>query len=111
MTLHKVLHPTADVDRLYVPRKKGGRGLLSVSDVVQVENSALATYVECHKDLIGIYMRDRTILQPKLLWWIGISLSGTLNHCMTSGQDYYSREVFSLLPGLERHILTLLQRH
>ena len=32
--------------------EKGGRGLLSVSDVVQVEMSTLATYVECHEDLI-----------------------------------------------------------
>jgi len=33
MTLCNALHPRADVDRLYVPRKKGGSGLLSVSDV------------------------------------------------------------------------------
>ena len=52
MTLDNALHPRADVDRLYVPRKKRGRGLLSVSDVVPVEKSALATYVECHEDLI-----------------------------------------------------------
>ena len=49
MTLHKVLHPRADVDWLYVPQKKGGRGLLSVSDVVQVEMSALAAYVDAMK--------------------------------------------------------------
>ena len=52
LTLYKALHPRADVDRLYVPRKVGGRGLLSVSNVVQVEMSALATYVGGHEDLI-----------------------------------------------------------
>ena len=31
MTLHKALHPRADVDWLYVPRKMGRRGLLTVS--------------------------------------------------------------------------------
>ena len=32
MTLHKVLHPKDDVDRLYVSRKEEGRGLASVED-------------------------------------------------------------------------------
>ena len=27
ITLHKALHPRDDVDRLYVPRKEGRRGL------------------------------------------------------------------------------------
>ena len=30
MTMHKALHPRDDVDRLYVPRKDGGRGLASI---------------------------------------------------------------------------------
>ena len=32
MTLHKALHPRDDVDRLYVSRKEGGRGLTSIED-------------------------------------------------------------------------------
>ena len=27
MTMHKALHPRDDGDRLYVPRKEGGRGI------------------------------------------------------------------------------------
>ena len=34
MTMHKALHPKSDVDRLYLPRKEGGRGLISVEDTV-----------------------------------------------------------------------------
>ena len=34
MTMHKALHPWDDVDRLYVSRKKGGRGLASIEDSV-----------------------------------------------------------------------------
>ena len=30
MTMHKALHPRDDVDRLYVSRKEGGRGLASI---------------------------------------------------------------------------------
>ena len=29
MTMNKELHPRGDVARIYVPRKKGGRGLIS----------------------------------------------------------------------------------
>ena len=32
MTVHRALHPQADVDRLYIPRKNGGRGMISVED-------------------------------------------------------------------------------
>ena len=34
MTMHKVLHPRDDVDRLYVSRKEVGRGLTSIKDSV-----------------------------------------------------------------------------
>ena len=44
MTIYKALHPRADVDRLYLARKKGGRGLLSVEDMVNLEKTSLAEY-------------------------------------------------------------------
>ena len=34
MTIHKALHPRDDVDRLYVSRKEGGRGLTSIECTV-----------------------------------------------------------------------------
>ena len=34
MTMRKALHPRDDVDRLYVSRKEGGRGLASIEDNV-----------------------------------------------------------------------------
>ena len=34
ITMHKAIHPRDDVDRLYVPRKEGGRGLASIEDSV-----------------------------------------------------------------------------
>ena len=34
MTMHKALHPRDDVDRLYVSRKEGGRGLANIEDSV-----------------------------------------------------------------------------
>ena len=34
MTMNKVLNPRDDIDRLYVSRKEGGRGLASIEDSV-----------------------------------------------------------------------------
>ena len=36
ITMHKALHPRDETDRLYVPRKEGGRGLTSIQDTVDV---------------------------------------------------------------------------
>ena len=36
MTMHNALHPRSIVDRLYIPRGEGGRGLLSVEDTVNL---------------------------------------------------------------------------
>ena len=37
LTMFRSMHPQADVDRLYRKRKKGGRGLISVEDMVRME--------------------------------------------------------------------------
>ena len=37
-------HPRSDVDRLYVERNKGQRGLMSVEDVVRYESHSLKPY-------------------------------------------------------------------
>jgi len=58
MTLYKALHPRADVDRLYVNRKKGGRGLLSISDVVKMEKFSLSRYVSKSNEMIMKKVRD-----------------------------------------------------
>ena len=39
-------HPQADVDRLYIPRRAGGRGLQSIEEVVHREENALTTFIE-----------------------------------------------------------------
>ena len=44
MNIYKSLHPRPDIERLYVPRKKGGRGLRSLEDLVLIEKTSLAEY-------------------------------------------------------------------
>ena len=46
MTMHKALHPTEDIDRLYVPRKKGQRGLTSIEDSVNTSIRLLEDYIK-----------------------------------------------------------------
>ena len=39
------LHTKSDVDRLYVERKQGGRGLISVEQCIREEENSLGFYV------------------------------------------------------------------
>ena len=44
-TMYGGLHPKSDVDRLYVKRKEGGRGLISVERYFREEENSLGFYV------------------------------------------------------------------
>ena len=44
-TICRTLHPKSDVDRLYIPRKERGRGLISIEDCVELAITALEVYV------------------------------------------------------------------
>ena len=41
MTANHTLHSQSDIERLYLPRKEGGRGLLQVKQTVEEEKQAL----------------------------------------------------------------------
>ena len=43
--IYEALHPKSDVDRLYIPRKEGGRGLISIEDCVELAIKGLEVYV------------------------------------------------------------------
>ena len=48
--MYGALHPKSDVGRLYMPRK-GGRGLISIEDCVELAIRGLEVYVhEVRKD-------------------------------------------------------------
>jgi hypothetical protein len=46
LRIHGQHHPRADIDRLYVPRKEGGRGLMQVEGAYIAETLNLVEYVE-----------------------------------------------------------------
>ena len=50
LTIYRALHPQADVDRLYVKRSRGGRGLIGVEDCIAIEVQSLGKYLENAKE-------------------------------------------------------------
>ena len=60
MTMHKALHPRDDVDRLYVSRKEGGRGLASIEDTVDTSIQRLEDYIEKHERGLITTIRNDT---------------------------------------------------
>ena len=60
MTMHKALHPRDDIDRVYVPRKEGGRGLASIEDSVNTSIRRLKDYTEKHEGELITAIRNNT---------------------------------------------------
>ncbi|XP_053114534.1 uncharacterized protein LOC128328501 isoform X2 [Hemicordylus capensis] len=46
MTINHALHPRSDVDRLYLPRSSGGRGMRQVHQTVEEEKRGLEEYIK-----------------------------------------------------------------
>ena len=46
LTMNKGLHPRVDVDRFYLPRKERGKGMMSVEEIVRLEECGLSEYVK-----------------------------------------------------------------
>ena len=62
MNMHRALHPQADVDRLYIKRAEGGRGMISVEDCVEIETNSLHQYVVESKEKLLKAVKDEGIL-------------------------------------------------
>ena len=52
LTMYGAMHPKSDVDRLYMKRKEGGRGLISVEHCVKGEENSLGFYVANSEELL-----------------------------------------------------------
>ena len=60
MSMHKSLHPRYDVDRLYVLRREGKRGLASIEDSVDASIQQLEDYIEKHRGRLITAKRNNT---------------------------------------------------
>ena len=57
MTMNKELHSRSDVDRLYVFRMEGGRGLIGRKVCVKLEENSLGWYVKHHIEPLIVAVR------------------------------------------------------
>ena len=45
LTIHGALHPRSNISRLYLPRRKDGRGIISVEDAINTEKRNISVYM------------------------------------------------------------------
>ena len=50
LTLERMHHPKSDVDRLYLPRNEGGRGLIQLKTAYKTTTIGLDTYLNTKND-------------------------------------------------------------
>ena len=58
LTMNKEFHPKSDIDRLYVPRSKGGRGLIDCKNCVATEENNLGWYVKNHVEPLLVALKE-----------------------------------------------------
>ena len=64
LTMHGAVHPKADVDRLYIPRREAGRGFLSIESSVQQKVHSLSQYVhESEEKLLKCVLNEGVMKQ------------------------------------------------
>lgn len=63
LNIHGMQHPRADVDRLYVPRARGGRGLRQIERTYHSAVFSIGQYIRCKADsdyvIHAVYTHDR----------------------------------------------------
>ena len=52
LTMYEALHPKIDIDRLYLKRKHGGRGLFSIEMCVRLRDNNLGLYVRGSNEML-----------------------------------------------------------
>lgn len=65
MTMHQALHPKSDIDRLYISRRIGGRGLVQVLQTVEEEKISLSQYLKTSREKLIREILKENILNVK----------------------------------------------
>ena len=63
LTINRAFHPQADVDRLYLKREAGWRGLLSAEECVNIEVGSLFKYIGESKERLLRFVSDENLLE------------------------------------------------
>ena len=66
--MYKMHHPRADIDRLYVKRKGGGRGLVQIEAAYKAEIMNIAEYLNPNykKDQFVSIIKSQERIQPNM---------------------------------------------
>jgi hypothetical protein len=66
LTMYKMHHPKADIDRLYVKRKEGGRGLVQIEAAYKAEIINIAEYINTNykEDQFVNVVKSHENIQP-----------------------------------------------
>lgn len=63
MTINRALHSKVDVDRLYISKNSGSRGMVSVEESVRIEECSLSDYIKRTdtngEPLFGSFVKDK----------------------------------------------------
>ena len=68
LTMYGALHPKCDIDRLYLKRKKGGRGLISIETCVRLGENDLGLYVRQSNEMLLKGIKKSVLSKLKILW-------------------------------------------
>ena len=52
LTMYGALHPKSDIDQLYLKRKRGGRGLISIEMCVKPKGNNMGLYVRGSNEML-----------------------------------------------------------
>lgn len=65
MTVYKALHPKSNTARLYLPRKIGGRGLVSIEECIESEKRSLDDYIrKSDEEILKMVSDENNLSEP-----------------------------------------------
>ena len=64
MAINRMYHTQRDIDRLYIARVEGGRGLLSIAKCVETEEQSLSLYLDQSEERLLRLSKSERILPP-----------------------------------------------
>ena len=68
LTMYGAFHPKSDIDRLYLKRKHGGRGLVSIEMCLRLEENNLGMYVRGSNEILLKDIKKLVLSKLKILW-------------------------------------------
>ena len=82
MHMEQCLHPRAAIERLYLSRDQGGRGLLNIVEMHDRINVGMATYISTSDSKFMKSVKEHEISK-----WAGTSMKDAMHGCLTINDE------------------------